>query len=215
LQGAETIRLPTEPNKKRGNKVTQIYLGNYSLVKHNDPGREAFGGITCGKCDSEVSFGSKVYNEDESNNYLCLVCYREIKYTPKLLTIRKCAGIAKTRLFQLKKEVINAYYKEECAKYGVIIKGVGGNRFSKKPTGEPTGGERKLITMRAKSTAQNRVRKEYYDLYQEFYSDELNKAGIKPRTYGVGINNANKIKSLEAEIIRLQALLQEKQKLDF
>ncbi len=55
--------------------MREVFLGNYSLVKHNDPWREAFGGITCGECDSEVLFLSEVYNEDETNNYLCVGCY--------------------------------------------------------------------------------------------------------------------------------------------
>lgn len=187
-------------------------LVNYSLVKHNDTWREYFGGISCNECDSEVPFLSEVYNEDESNNYLCLECYEKAKDTERLNEMKRCAGKAKTRLFQLKKELISAYYKEECAKYGVIILGVGGNRFSKIPTGEPTGGERKLITMKARSVAQTRVRKEFYDLYEKFYDEELEKVGLQRDTERwVGSRNAEKIKKLEAEIVRLKALLQERQ----
>lgn len=58
--------------------MKQIHLGSYSLVKHNDPWREYFGGISCGECDNEVPFRSEVYNEDETNNYLCVSCYEKL-----------------------------------------------------------------------------------------------------------------------------------------
>ena len=61
--------------------MIQAHLGSYSLVKHDDHWREYFGGIECQECDSKVPFGSEVYNEDETNNYLCLGCYTQLGET--------------------------------------------------------------------------------------------------------------------------------------
>lgn len=47
----------------------------YTLITHNDAWREYFGGIECQECEEKVSFGSQVYNEDETNNFLCVKCY--------------------------------------------------------------------------------------------------------------------------------------------
>ena len=75
--------------------------------------------------------------------------------------MKRCAGRAKTKLFQLKHETLRKYYLEECAKSGVFpvkaIKGIA----PRIPLGEPTGKERYKITMRAYGVAQTKIRKEY------------------------------------------------------
>jgi len=48
---------------------------NFSLITHDDAWREYFGGIECQECEDKVPFGSQVYNEDETNNFLCVKCY--------------------------------------------------------------------------------------------------------------------------------------------
>lgn len=48
---------------------------DYSLIKHDDHWREYFGGIECQECEEKVPFGSQVYNQDETNNFLCVACY--------------------------------------------------------------------------------------------------------------------------------------------
>lgn len=46
-----------------------------SLIIHDDPWREFFGGIECMECEAKVPFRSKVYNEDETNDFVCTKCY--------------------------------------------------------------------------------------------------------------------------------------------
>lgn len=48
---------------------------NYSLITHDDAWREYFGGIECQECEEKVPYRSKVYNEDETNNFLCVKCF--------------------------------------------------------------------------------------------------------------------------------------------
>lgn len=48
---------------------------NFSLITHSDHWREYFGGIECDDCEEKIPFGSKVYNEDGTNNFLCVGCY--------------------------------------------------------------------------------------------------------------------------------------------
>lgn len=66
-----------------GNKNTETTAGGkmkintnlYDLVKHDDSWREYFGGIECQECEEKVPYGSDVYNEGGTNNYLCVKCY--------------------------------------------------------------------------------------------------------------------------------------------
>jgi len=48
---------------------------DFSLIVHDDPWREYFSGVECQECEQRVPYGSKVYNEDGTNNYLCVKCY--------------------------------------------------------------------------------------------------------------------------------------------
>ncbi len=123
------------------------------------------------------------------------------KNTPHLIELKKCAGRAKTRLFQVKHAKLRFYYAEECAKSGVTIVKRGSNAA---PKGEPAGKDRYKITMRAYGNAQNKIRQEFYDLYLEFYNEELSKAGIYAKPYRSSIDL---IKKLQAEVSRLETLL--------
>ena len=48
---------------------------HFSLITHNDAWREYFGGIECDDCEEKTPFGSQVYNEDGTNNFLCVKCF--------------------------------------------------------------------------------------------------------------------------------------------
>lgn len=48
---------------------------HFTLITHNDYWREYFGGIECDDCEEKTPFGSQVYNEDGTNNFLCVKCY--------------------------------------------------------------------------------------------------------------------------------------------
>jgi len=53
-----------------------------TLIVHDDPWREYFGGIECMECEEKVPFRSKVYNEDETNDFTCVSCYEYAKVKP-------------------------------------------------------------------------------------------------------------------------------------
>lgn len=53
-----------------------------TLIVHDDPWREYFGGIECMECEEKVPFRSKVYNEDETNDFTCVSCYEYAKVQP-------------------------------------------------------------------------------------------------------------------------------------
>ena len=122
-----------------------------------------------------------------------------------MIEMKKCAGRAKTRLFRVKKKELTTYYLQECAKFGVYpveaIKGV----TPKIPAGQPVGEERYKITMKARSLAQSKIRKEFYDLYLDFYDTELTISGLarnKSRW-----ESLKKIDALELEIKRLKKII--------
>ena len=123
--------------------------------------------------------------------------------TPQMIEIKKCAGRAKTQLFQVKKKELTTYYLQECAKSGVFpVKAGKGITI---PAGEPVGEERYKITKKARGFAQNTIRKEFYDLYLEFYDAELSKSGLarnKERW-----ESLKTIESLRAEVVRLEKIL--------
>jgi hypothetical protein len=129
--------------------------------------------------------------------------------SPQMIEMKKCAGRAKTQLFQLKKKELTTYYLQECAKLGVIPLERNGKRATMAhiPTGEPTGKERYKITMKSRSIAQNKIRKEFYDLYLEFYDAELTKSGLERNKARWG--SLRTIDSLKAEVSRLENLLSE------
>jgi hypothetical protein len=126
------------------------------------------------------------------------------KESPKLTEIKKCAGRAKTKLFQAKRTELRVYYAEECAKSGVFI----GRTGDAIPEGQPKGKDRSKITERAMNDAKNKIRREFYDLYLEYYSDELDKAGIE-RTKRTKHSHSitERIEKLQAEVSRLETLL--------
>ena len=127
------------------------------------------------------------------------------KMSPQLAEMKRCAGRAKTKLFQVKKAEVTKYYLEECAKSGVylvpIVKGIA----PRIPAGQPIGDERYKITVTARSIAQTKVRKEFYDLYLEFYAEELDKSGLQKNKSRWAI--LKKVENLEAEVSRLKELL--------
>ena len=127
--------------------------------------------------------------------------------SPQMLEMKKCAGRAKTRLFRVKKKELTTYYLQECAKFGVIPLERNGKRATMAhiPAGEPIGKERYKITMGARSVAQTKIRKEFYDLYLEFYDEELTKSGLARNKSRWG--SLKKIDALEAEVVRLQKIL--------
>ena len=55
-----------------------IHRNNYDLITHDDPWREKAGGIECLVCEDKVPYGSKVYNEGGTNDFLCLSCYYSV-----------------------------------------------------------------------------------------------------------------------------------------
>ena len=127
--------------------------------------------------------------------------------SPQMLEMKKCAGRAKTQLFRLKKKELTTYYLQECAKSGVYPlerKGKGATIVTI-PAGEPIGKERYKITMKARSIAQNKIRKEFYDLYLEFYDAELSKSGLERNKTRWG--SLRTIESLKAEVVRLEKIL--------
>jgi hypothetical protein len=129
------------------------------------------------------------------------------KISPQLAEMKRCAGRAKTKLFQVKKAELKTYYLQECAKSGVFPlerKGKGATKI-RIPAGEPTGKERYKITMQAYGVAQTKVRKEFYDLYLEFYAEELDKSGLQKDKSRWAI--LTKVENLEAEVSRLKELL--------
>jgi hypothetical protein len=124
-----------------------------------------------------------------------------------MLEMKKCAGRAKTQLFRLKKKELTTYYLQECAKSGVYPlerKGKGATIVTI-PAGEPIGKERYKITMKARGIAQNKIRKEFYDLYLEFYDAELSKSGLERNKTRWG--SLRTIESLKAEVVRLEKIL--------
>ncbi len=127
--------------------------------------------------------------------------------SPQMIEMKKCAGRAKTKLFQVKKKELTTYYLQECAKSGVfpLARAGKGATKAKVPAGEPTGKERYKITMKSYGIAQNKIRKEFYDLYLEFYDDELSKSGLARNKSRWG--SLKKIDALEAEIKDLRKLL--------
>jgi hypothetical protein len=48
---------------------------DWDITTHDEHWREYFGGIECLECEEKVPFGSKVYNEGGTNNYLCVKCF--------------------------------------------------------------------------------------------------------------------------------------------
>jgi hypothetical protein len=125
------------------------------------------------------------------------------KLSPQLIELKKCAGRAKTKLFQVKKAELTSYYLEECGKFGVVISKPGTAVIE----GQPKGQERYKITMRARCNAQNKIRKEFYDLYLEFYNEELTKSGLKKDK--TRWSSTDQIERLQAEVVRLEGLLSE------
>ncbi len=127
--------------------------------------------------------------------------------SPQMIEMKKCAGRAKTKLFQIKKKELTTYYLQECAKFGVFPLERNGKRatMARIPAGEPTGKERYKVTMKARSIAQTKIRKEFYDLYLEFYDDELSKSGLARNKSRWG--SLKKIDALQAEVIRLEKIL--------
>jgi hypothetical protein len=127
--------------------------------------------------------------------------------SPQMLEMKKCAGRAKTQLFRLKKKELTTYYLQECAKSGVFPLERNGKRATMAhiPAGEPIGKERYKITMKARSIAQNKIRKEFYDLYLEFYDAELSKSGLERNKTRWG--SLRTIESLKAEVVRLEKIL--------
>lgn len=126
------------------------------------------------------------------------------KESPKLKEIKKCAGRAKTRLFHAKRTELKVYYTNECAKYGVVIGKVGGAI----PEGQPKGKDREKITRKAQDEARNKIRQEFYDLYLEYYSEELDKAGLE-RTKRTKHSHSitERMEKLQEEVTRLETLL--------
>ncbi len=127
--------------------------------------------------------------------------------SPQMIEMKKCAGRAKTKLFQVKKKELTTYYLQECAKSGVFPlerKGKGATIVTI-PAGEPIGKERYKVTMTARSIAQTKIRKEFYDLYLEYYDAELTKSGLERNKSRWG--SLKKIDALEAEIKELRKLL--------
>lgn len=55
----------------------------YDLIKHDDPWREKFGGIECLVCEDKVPYGSEVYNEGGTNDFVCVACVEEAKAKSK------------------------------------------------------------------------------------------------------------------------------------
>jgi hypothetical protein len=123
------------------------------------------------------------------------------KDSPQLKEMKRCAGRAKTRLFQAKRTELRIYYAKECAKAGVSI----GTPGSVIPKGQPVGKERYKITSKAYGNAQNKIRQEFYDLYLVFYNEELENSGIKDtKPYW---SSTDLIKKLQGEVFRLETLL--------
>lgn len=120
------------------------------------------------------------------------------KKTPRMIAINECAGRAKTRLYQDRREELREYYLAECARLGVFIKSIGDTGIG--------GRERVLITGRARAHAQNSIRRDFYDTYLELYDGELAKAGIKKDR--VRWTGKAKMESLGVEVKRLEALLE-------
>ena len=127
--------------------------------------------------------------------------------SPQMIEMKKCAGRAKTQLFRIKKKELTIYYLQECAKAGVFPLERNGKRatMARVPVGEPTGKERYKITMKSRSIAQNKIRKEFYDLYLEFYDAELSKSGLERNKTRWG--SLRTIESLKAEVVRLEKIL--------
>ena len=129
--------------------------------------------------------------------------------SPQMIEMKKCAGRAKTKLFQVKKKELTTYYLQECAKSGVFPlerKGKGATIVTI-PAGEPIGKERYKITMKARGFAQNKIRTEFYDLYLEFYDAELSKSGLERNKARWG--SLRTIDELKAEVSRLENLISE------
>jgi hypothetical protein len=120
----------------------------------------------------------------------------------RLMDIKKCAGYAKTRLHQEKRQILRIYTLEEYAKVGISEP----LRDNKIIEGEPTGKERQILMQKARSIAQNKLRKEFYDIYQKFYEEELGKLGIEEHL--PALTRVTKIQKLEEEIKRLKGLLE-------
>ena len=129
--------------------------------------------------------------------------------SPQMIEMKKCAGRAKTQLFRIKKKELTIYYLQECAKSGVFPLERNGKRatMARVPAGEPIGKERYKITMKSRSIAQNKIRKEFYDLYLEFYDAELSKSGLERNKARWG--SLRTIDELKAEVSRLENLLSE------
>lgn len=126
---------------------------------------------------------------------------KQKKDSPKTKEIRKCAGRAKTRLFHTKRTELKLYYSEECAKFGVIV----GKASAE---GQPKGKDREKITKKAQGDARNRIRQEFYNLYLEYYSDELDKAGLeRTKRTKHSHSTTERIEKLQAEVFRLETLL--------
>jgi hypothetical protein len=125
--------------------------------------------------------------------------------SPQMIELKKCAGRAMNQLSKIKKKELTEYYLQECAKSGVFpVKAVKGIKPAI-PEGEPTGKERYKITMRSRSLAQTRIRKQFYDLYLEIYDVELSKSGLARNKERWG--SLKTIENLEAEVKRLQRLV--------
>ena len=123
------------------------------------------------------------------------------KQTPRIAGIKRCSANAKTRLFREKKKELRLYYEQECANAGVSMVKQGGAV----PEGEPAGRDRYKITMQARSVAQTKIRKEFYERYLEIYSEELILAGIEPNKERW--SSVSRVEKLEAEVARLETLL--------
>ena len=129
--------------------------------------------------------------------------------SPQMIEMKKCAGRAKTQLFRVKKKELTIYYLQECAKSGVFPLARTGKGATQEriPAGEPTGKERYKITMKCRSIAQNKIRKEFYNLYLEFYDAELSKSGLERNKARWG--SLRTIDELKVEVSRLENLLSE------
>lgn len=58
-------------------------MSGYDLIKHDDPWREFFGGIECMICESKVPYGSEVFNDGGTNDYMCVACEKISATRPK------------------------------------------------------------------------------------------------------------------------------------
>jgi hypothetical protein len=123
------------------------------------------------------------------------------KDSPRLAGIKKCSSTAKARLYKVKRIELRSYYAEECAKSGVFI----GKSGFRPPAGQPKGKDRTRIAANAYAVAQSRTRKTFYDLYLEFYHEELEKAGIEQDTGRW--ERTQLINKLQADVERLENLL--------